>query len=289
VAESAIEWTDATWNPVTGCDRVSPGCAHCYALTLAKRLKAMGNPRYQVDGGPASGPGFGVTLHEDKLEEPLRWRRPRMVFVNSMSDLFHEEIPDEYIDRVFATMAAAPQHTFQVLTKRPERMLAWATRHDAELAHDGLRAEPWPNVWLGVTIENRRFVHRADLLRETPAAVRFVSAEPLLGPLDELDLSGIDWLICGAESGPGCRRFDFQWARDLRDACLSQCRDCAALGVHVPDDWAPSYQDDHTHWAPCTRRTAFFLKQLGGHPNKRGGDQALLDGRLHHEMPAAAQ
>ncbi len=206
---TAIEWTQApgykgeTWNPVTGCDRVSPGCAHCYALDLAARLKGMGQKRYQRDGDPkSSGPGFGLTLHPDKLEEPLRWRKPRMVFVNSMSDLFHEEIPDEYIARVFGVMANARQHIFQVLTKRPERMAELLNSygfHCEVAAAIGAVTKPEPangwatiawhddnyldNVWLGVSIENRRFVDRADLLRQTPAAVRFISAEPLLGPL----------------------------------------------------------------------------------------------------------
>jgi protein gp37 len=297
---SAIEWTDQTWNPVTGCDRVSPGCAHCYALELAAKFKGWGNRRYQRDGGPASGPGFGVTLHEDKLDEPLHWRKPRMVFVNSMSDLFHDEIPDRFIDRVFATMALAPQHTFQVLTKRPERMRRWFARDgisincaghvrnevDWLMPHMKPRPDPtrlfdWPlpNVWLGVTIENRRFVHRADLLRETPAAVRFVSAEPLLGPLRPwrterhlrdgreevwhrwedgyggtgLLLPGIDWLIVGGESGAHHRPIKPDWVRDLRDACE-------------------------------INGTAFFFKQWGGRTPKSGGRE--LDGRTWDEMPA---
>lgn len=263
---TSIEWTDESWNPTTGCDRVSPGCARCYALALAARLKAMGQPRYQNDGDPkTSGPGFGLTLHPDKLDEPLRWRKPRMVFVNSMSDLFHEDVPDVFIARVFATMWRAEQHTFQVLTKRPERMKALLTDIEKWPVVTG----PPPNVWLGVSIENRRFVHRADLLRETPAAVRFISAEPLLGPLiydgterrrapvsdvlynaraphwrdgydgPQLDLTGIDWLIAGGESGPKHRPMKHEWVRDLRDAC-------EASG------------------------TAFFVKQMGGH---RPGDK----------------
>jgi protein gp37 len=285
---SAIEWTDATWNPVTGCDRVSPGCAHCYALDLAARLKRMGNRRYQKDGAPkSSGPGFGVTLHEDVLEKPLRWRRPRRVFVNSMSDLFHEEVPDEYIAKVFAAMAAAPQHTFQVLTKRPERMRDWFAWEGDGINRCGTvrnefdwnfaqRCEPmarlfdWPlpNVWLGVSIENRRFVHRADLLRETPAAVRFISAEPLLGPLqispgnigtwpkgqDGLVLRDIDWLIVGGESGPSHRPIRPEWVRQLRDSAELQ-------------------------------RVAFFFKQWGGRTPKAGGRE--LDGRTWSEFPAA--
>lgn len=288
MGKSTIEWTDDTWNPVTGCDRVSPGCAHCYALDLAARLKAMGQPRYQRDGGKTSGPGFGVTLHPDKLNEPLHWRRPRRVFVNSMSDLFHEEIPDEYIARVFGVMAAAREHTFQVLTKRPHRMLDLLThsqfentmrRASGELGHE----LPLPNVWLGTSIENRHFVDRAEALRETPAAVRFVSAEPLLGPLaatrmfcstcsmdgpddqceecegigdwwldDGLDLLEIDWLIVGGESGAVHRPMHADWVRDLRDQ-------------------ANDYE------------TAFFFKQWGGRTPKAGGRE--LDGRTWDEMP----
>jgi protein gp37 len=242
VAESSIEWTDATWNPTTGCDRVSPGCAHCYALDLAARLKRMGQPKYQRDGDPrTSGPGFAVTLHERTLTEPLRWRAPRLVFVNSMSDLFHEAIPFEFIARVFEVMVQAEQHTFQVLTKREERV--------AELAPE----LPWPsNVWMGVSIENRRFVHRADRLREVPAAVRFISAEPLLGRLAGLDLTGIDWLIAGGESGPQHRPVKEPWITELRDECL-------AAGV------------------------AFFFKQWGGQRSKSGG--RALQGREWSQMP----
>ena len=180
---SRIEWTEATWNPVTGCSKVSPGCAHCYAETFAERWRGVPGHPYEQ--------GFDLRLWPERLDVPLRWRRPRVVFVNSMSDLFHEDIPDEFIADVFDVMVRAKQHTFQILTKRHERL--------AELAPQ----LPWPrNVWMGVTIENRRFVHRADALREVPAAVRFISAEPLLGPLEGLDLDGIDWLIAGGESGP---------------------------------------------------------------------------------------
>jgi protein gp37 len=283
VSTTAIEWTEATWNPVTGCDRVSPGCAHCYALSLAARLKRMGNLRYQVDGDPGtSGPGFGVTLHEDKLDEPRRRRTPTMYFVNSMSDLFHEEVPDEFIARVFDAMRLAPQHTFQVLTKRPERMAELVPLLYDYLTYDILEhdEEFLPNVWLGVSIENRRYVHRADLLRQTPAAVRFISAEPLLGPLvydddghplggragvmwrerwrdcsylPQLDLDGIDWLIVGGESGPKHRAMREEWVVDL----LELARE---------------------------RGTAFFFKQWGGRTPKAGGRK--LDGRTWDEMPA---
>lgn len=231
---SAIEWTEATWNPVTGCSQVSPGCAHCYAKTFAERWRGVPGHPYEQ--------GFDLRLWPERLEVPLRWRKPRTIFVNSMSDLFHEDIPDEYIARVFETMREAHWHTFQVLTKRENRL--------AQLAPD----LPWPsNVWMGVTIENRRFVHRADVLREVPAAVRFISAEPLLGPLDTLVLDDIDWVIAGGESGPRHRRVDPDWIRDIRDRC-------EADGV------------------------AFFFKQWGGpRPKSRGRE---LDGREWDELPA---
>jgi protein gp37 len=242
MAETSIEWATHVWNPTTGCDRVSPGCAHCYALDLAARLKRMGQPKYQADGRPgSSGPGFAVALHEQTLTEPLRWRSPRVVFVNSMSDLFHEAIPTEYIASVFEIMVQAKQHTFQVLTKREDRL--------AELAP----ALPWPaNVWMGVSIENRRFIHRADRLREVPASVRFISAEPLLGRLEGLDLTGIDWLIAGGESGPRHRPVKEPWLTELRDECLS-------AGV------------------------AFFFKQWGGRRSKSGG--RLLVGQEWSQLP----
>ncbi len=249
---TAIEWTEATWNPVTGCDRVSEGCDHCYALTLAKRLKAMGNVRYQRDGDPrTSGPGFGVTLHPDKLIEPFAWRRSRIVFVNSMSDLFHGEIPDDFIADVFSVMEATPMHTYQVLTKRPGRMAsllrAWA----------GEGFDPPPNVWLGTSVENQRWAAiRIPKLRETPAAVRFLSCEPLLGPIDLspwiADRPGLDWVIAGGESGPGARPMHPAWVSGLRDQCLG-------AGV------------------------AFFMKQWGGRTPKAGG--RVLDGRTWDEMP----
>jgi protein gp37 len=181
MSASSIEWTEETWNPVTGCDRISHGCDHCYALTLAARLKRMGQARYQRDGDPrTSGPGFGLTLHEDKVNEPLRWRRPRVVFVNSMSDLFHKDVPVDFVAEVFEVMSATPQHTYQVLTKRPKRM----ARVVAEVYERwGGQSPPLPNVWLGTSIESRDYIRRADHLRDAPAAVRFISAEPLLGPL----------------------------------------------------------------------------------------------------------
>lgn len=329
---TAIEWTQApgfkgeTWNPVTGCDRVSPGCAHCYALDLAAKLKKWGQPRYQRDGDPkTSGPGFGLTLHPDKLEEPLRWTKPRMVFVNSMSDLFHEEIPDDYIAQVFAVMAFAQRHIFQVLTKRPERMRELLKSYSfctkvveaifavdrpntfvvADLVDEGFHAID--NIWLGVSIENRRFVHRADLLRQTPAAVRFISAEPLLGPLvhddyhdddvsggysfwhdrhrgPQLDLSEIDWLIVGGESGAGHRRIDYDWVRDLLAAAHSPAgRACSRCGG---DGGEPGASADLCQRCKGYARdsVAFFFKQWGGPKPTSGGRE--LDGRTWSEFPA---
>jgi protein gp37 len=269
---SKIEWTETTWNPVTGCDRISSGCDRCYALTLAKRLKAMGSQKYQADGDPrTSGPGFAVTVHEDTVREPLRWRKPRVVFVNSMSDLFHARVPDAFIAKVFAVMAATPQHTYQVLTKRPRRMKkllssdafcsqvdAAADSLDFERDWGGFAPLPWPapNVWLGTSIENDDYTWRADCLRQVPAAVRFLSLEPLLGPLPSLSLDGIGWVIAGGESGTGCRPLDLAWVRDIRDRCASQ-------------------------------DAAFFFKQVGGPTPKAGGRQ--LDGRTWDEYPAAGQ
>ncbi|MEU1607238.1 DUF5131 family protein [Micromonospora matsumotoense] len=241
--KSAIEWTEATWNPTTGCDRISAGCDNCYALSLAKRLKAMGSAKYQNDGDPrTSGPGFGVTLHEDALTIPTRWREPRTVFVNSMSDLFHARVPLDYVRRVFRVMADTPRHTYQVLTKRASRLARIADQLD------------WPpNVWMGVSVETEQELPRVDQLRTVPAAVRFISAEPLLGSLDGIDLTGIHWLIAGGESGQGARPVDPAWVRGLRD-------ECAKAG------------------------TAFFFKQWGGRTPKAGG--RLLDGQTWDEMPS---
>jgi protein gp37 len=230
---SAIEWTEATWNPVTGCTQVSPGCAHCYAKTFAERWRGVPGHPYEQ--------GFELKLWPERLDQPLRWRRPRVIFVNSMSDLFHEEIPEMFIEEVFRVMGEANWHSFQVLTKRHERLLELCDRL------------PWPpNVWIGVSIENKRFVHRADYLRQVPAAVRFISAEPLLGPLEDLDLSGIDWLIAGGESGPGHRPIREEWLIELRDRCGEE-------------------------------DVAFFFKQWGGARPKSGG--RLLEGRSWDEMP----
>jgi protein gp37 len=240
---SGIEWTEATWNPTTGCDRISSGCDNCYALALSRRLKAMGSVKYQTDGDPrTSGPGFGVALHEETLDIPRRWRDPRVVFVNSMSDLFHARVPLTYVQRVFQVMRETPRHTYQVLTKRATRLAKVAPELD------------WPpNVWIGVSVESSSFVDRIDHLRHVPAAIRFISAEPLLGRLPGLDLSGVDWLIAGGESGSNSRPVDPGWVRELRDQC----------------EWAG---------------TAFFFKQWGGRTPKSGG--RLLDGREHSDMPA---
>jgi len=233
MAKSTIEWTESTWNPVTGCSKISTGCKHCYAERMARRLQAMGQANY-VDG-------FEVRCHEETLEVPLRWRKPQMVFVNSMSDLFHEEVPFEFIRRVFDVMARADQHRFQVLTKRAERL--------EELA---LRLSWPPNVWMGVSVETDRFTRRIDHLRNTGAAVKFLSLEPLLGAIPEIDLADIDWVIVGGESGPGARPMQEEWVADIRD----QCRKAA-----VP----------------------FFFKQWGGVHKKKAG--RVLQGRTWSQMP----
>jgi protein gp37 len=235
--QSAIEWTDATWNPVTGCTKISPGCKNCYAERLAMRLQAMGNRRYRN--------GFDLTLHPDQLTLPLRWRDPRRIFVNSMSDLFHEDVPDEFIRRAFEIMAQAHWHVFQVLTKRAKRLAELAPRL------------PWPsNVWQGVSVENARYTSRVADLVKVPAAVRFLSVEPLLGPIPDLPLKGIAWVIVGGESGPGHRPIQPEWVRSIRNQC-------AHAGV------------------------AFFFKQWGGRTPKAGG--RTLDGQEWSEMPRASR
>ncbi len=198
--KSTIEWTDATWNPVTGCTQVSPGCDHCYALTFAERFRGVPNHPYEQ--------GFDLKLWPERLELPLKWKKPRMIFTNSMSDLFHKDIPDEYIYRVFDIMVKADWHIFQVLTKRSARLARMAS------------SLPWtPNIWIGVSIELDRYIWRADHLRQVLASTRFISAEPLLGSLSNLKLDGIHWLISGGESGPGHRPCNPEWVRDLRDRC----------------------------------------------------------------------
>lgn len=238
-----IEWTEVTWNPVTGCDRISDGCTNCYALTMAARLKAMGSPKYQADGHPVtSGPGFDVTVHPEALDVPRDWRQPRMVFVNSMSDLFHGRVPLDFIQQVVATMRDTPHHTYQVLTKRARRLRRLSAHID------------WPpNVWVGVTVESAQELHRVDDLRQVDAAVRFLSCEPLLGPLDELDLSGIGWVIAGGESGHRARPVETDWLRAVRDN---------AVEARVP----------------------FFFKQFGGRTPKAGGRE--LDGITWDQFPA---
>ena len=216
---SEIEWTGKTWNPTTGCDRISPGCDHCYALTMAGRLKLMGQEKYQNDGNEAtSGPGFGLTVHPDALDIPLRRKVPTTWFVNSMSDLFHRQVPTDFIGQVWDVMVRCPQHTFQILTKRPQRMAeALGPSGIGFYATDGPVPCPQPNVWLGTSIESDRYAWRADYLRATPAAVRFLSLEPLLGSLPSLSFDCIDWVIVGAESGRGARPMDDDWVRDIRD------------------------------------------------------------------------
>jgi protein gp37 len=244
-ARTSIEWTEVTWNPTTGCDRISAGCDNCYALALAKRLKAMGQAKYQKDGDlRTSGPGFGVTIHPDALRQPYTWAGRRVVFVNSMSDLFHARVPLSFVRDVFAVIADTPQHTYQVLTKRSSRLRRIADKL------------VWPpNLWMGVSVENNDALFRVDDLRAVPAAVRFLSCEPLLGPLEGLDLDGIGWVIAGGESGPMRRPLDPDWVTSIRDCCL-------------------------------VARVPFFFKQWGGKTPKAGGRE--LDGRYWDQMPISA-
>ncbi|MFD0366309.1 DUF5131 family protein [Nocardia sp. GCM10030253] len=275
---TGIEWTETTWNPVTGCDRISAGCDNCYALAMAKRLKAMGSDKYQRDGDPrTSGPGFAVTMHRGALEIPLRWRAPRLVFVNSMSDLFHAKVSEEFVRAVLDVVRATPQHTYQVLTKRPSRA--------RRLTERGLEFPP--NLWLGTSVENGATTHRITDLLATPATVRFLSCEPLLGPLDldrflfpsacpagcgcrwpddadrfecgcpercnqQRPTPAIDWVIVGGESGPNARPMQPDWVRDLRDQCVEA-------------------------------GTAFFFKQWGGRTPKSAGRE--LDGQIWNQFP----
>jgi protein gp37 len=231
--DSNIEWTEFTWNPVTGCVKLSQGCKNCYAERMAKRLKAMGSERYVS--------GFKPTLHWDLVDAPLSWRKPRLVFVNSMSDLFQDDVPEHFISKVFDSMVASPQHTFQILTKRSERLREMSSRL------------PWPkNVWMGVSIEDARVVNRAVDLASVPAAVRFLSCEPLIGPLESLPLENIDWVIVGGESGPRSREMKATWVKSIRHQCRKY-------------------------------RVAFFFKQWGGVRKDLTG--RLLDGRTYDEMP----
>lgn len=232
-ALSKIEWTEMTWNPVTGCSKLSEGCRHCYAERMAHRLKLMGNRRYAA--------GFNLTLHDDLVDVPRRMRNPRMIFVNSMSDLFHERVPPRFVRRVFGTMEACPQHTFQVLTKRSKRLLELAQRL------------PWPqNIWMGVSIEDERVLSRVEHLCGVPAPVRFLSCEPLLGPLNDLPLEGISWVIVGGESGPGARPIRRKWVESIRRQCRKN---------QIP----------------------FFFKQWGGARKDLSGRK--LNGRTYDETP----
>jgi protein gp37 len=234
---SHIEWTDATWNPVTGCTKISPGCKNCYAERLANRLQAMGQANYRN--------GFAVTLQPQMLELPLRWKAPKRIFVNSMSDLFHEDVPISYIEQVFSTMNRAHWHQYQVLTKRSDRLL--------ELSDD----LDWaPQIWMGVSVESEKYTYRIDDLRKTIAHVKFLSLEPLLGPLSQLNLCGIDWAIVGGESGPGARPVESSWVTDIRDQCLRA-------------------------------NVSFFFKQWGGVRKKKTG--RTLEGRTWDEMPLSPQ
>jgi len=233
MAASKIEWTEETWNPTTGCTKISPGCKNCYAERMAKRLQGMRMEKYKN--------GFELTTHSDMLETPLIWKKPRRVFVDSMSDLFHEKVPDTFIFQVFETMRAAHWHEFQVLTKRAKRLL------------EINESISWPsNVWMGVSVENQDYIKRVTYLRQTNAAIKFLSLEPLLGPLNNLDLSDIDWVIVGGESGPGAREISPEWVVEIRDQCLSS---------YVP----------------------FFFKQWGGVNKKLNG--RLLEGIVWDEMP----
>lgn len=234
MAKSTIEWTEATWNPVTGCNKVSPGCKHCYAERMALRLQAMGQPNYQN--------GFEVTLQEHMLEKPLHWKTPQVIFVNSMSDLFHEDVPFEYIDKVFDVMQRASWHQFQILTKRSTRLMELSPLIQ------------WPNnVWMGVSVETQKYQFRIEHLQETSAKTKFLSLEPLLGPLSNLNLVGINWVIVGGESGPGARPMNPEWVLSIRDQCLA---------ANVP----------------------FFFKQWGGFHKKKAG--RVLDGKVWNQMPA---
>ncbi len=230
---SRIEWTESTWNPITGCTKISAGCLNCYAERMAKRLKAMGQNNYRN--------GFNVACHRDVLERPLGWKKPQMIFVNSMSDIFHSRVPDDFIFEIFDVMNRASQHQYQILTKRAERLSKLAS------------SLPWAeNIWMGVTVEAADYKERIDYLRYTPAHIKFLSLEPLLGDLGELNLSGIDWVIAGGESGPGARPIQIEWVRNIREQCILQ---------NVP----------------------FFFKQWGGINKKKSGK--MLDGRTWEQMP----
>ncbi len=235
MAQSSIEWTEMTWNPTTGCDKISAGCKFCYAEVMARRLKAMGLQKYNN--------GFALALHDSELDTPKSWKKPKMVFVNSMSDLFHKEIPIEFIQKVFAVMKENSQHTFQILTKRADILLSYDKRGLLEWV---------PNIWMGVSVESETFANRIDLLRQTNARMKFLSCEPLIGPLSNLDLQGIDWVIVGGESGKAARPMKEEWVWEIKDQCQKF-------------------------------DVAFFFKQWGGSNKKKAGN--LLDGKKYLEMP----
>ncbi|MBR6983250.1 MAG: phage Gp37/Gp68 family protein [Ruminococcus sp.] len=231
--KTSIEWTECSWNPITGCTKISEGCRNCYAARMAHRLKAMGNIRYENE--------FEVTIHEDLIDKPLHWKKPKRIFVNSMSDLFHKDIPDEVIIRIFQTMNKANWHTFQILTKRSDRLAALSKKIN------------WtPNIWMGVSIENKETIFRAEHLKNTNAAIKFISAEPLLESIDDIDLNGIDWLIVGGESGPCCRPLSEEWVVELKNLARKT-------------------------------NTAFFFKQWGGINKKKNGSK--LRGKYYKEYP----
>lgn len=233
MATSSIEWTQITWNPITGCTKISPGCKHCYAERMSKRLKSMGVRKYANE--------FSLTLHDEVLELPLKWKAPKYVFVNSMSDLFHEQVPLEFILKVFTVMKEASWHQFQILTKRSNRLMELRYKVD------------WPsNVWMGVSVENQDYTFRIEHLKQTSAFIKFLSLEPLLGPLPNLNLEGIDWVIVGGESGPGARVMRQDWVIDIRNQCINN-------------------------------KTPFFFKQWGGVNKKRAGRE--LEGEYWNEMP----
>ncbi|MDQ3109252.1 MAG: phage Gp37/Gp68 family protein [Bacteroidota bacterium] len=234
MAQSSIEWTEMTWNPTTGCDKISAGCKFCYAEIMSRRLHAMGIDKYKNN--------FKLTVHAESLDIPYTWKKPKIVFVNSMSDLFHKDVPLEYIQRVFKVMNDNPQHTFQVLTKRSDILLKYHTKLT------------WtPNIWMGVSVENGKVIKRIDHLRQTNAVIKFLSLEPLIGPLPELNLDRIHWVIVGGESGPGARPMDKEWVVDIKKQCEKD-------------------------------RVAFFFKQWGGKRKKKAG--RILDGKTYDQMPS---
>lgn len=235
MAQSSIEWTEMTWNPTTGCDKISAGCKFCYAEVMARRLKAMGVEKYAKE--------FELVIHEDELKTPYTWKKSRMVFVNSMSDLFHKDVPIEFIQKVFRVMKENPQHVFQILTKRADVLLYYDKEGLLDWTH---------NIWMGVSVENKTFMNRIDLLRQTKARTKFLSCEPLIGPLPDMNLNGIDWVIVGGESGRKPRPMKKEWVIDIKEQCKK-------------------------------KDVAFFFKQWGGTNKKKTGN--LLNGRKYLEMP----